>query len=253
MTLTAEQLLRRFGVEHPAQIDLEAIAFEFGALVVYDQLAGCDARIVGHGKKAIITVNSDSSVERQRFSIGHELGHWTGEWRSKGFLCAAGDIKDGGVLADARRDAEAQANRFAADLILPDYLFVPSCTAKPITIDAAQTMAITFRASITACAIKLVKRGSYPGMAVCYSRGKREWFVRGANVPEGMVPLQELHYDTNAFELMYRDGWGKTAIASRDASCWIDRRDASRFRIKEQSIKVATDRVLTVLWFLNLR
>jgi len=248
----AEKLLQRFGIREPSEIDLEAIAYELGALVVFDELDGCDARIVAHANNAIITVNSKSSRERQRFSVGHELGHWKEGWRGRGFLCAKDDIRESYALANAVKDAETRANRFSADLILPDYIFVPACLHKPLTIDTAQTLSQDFQASITATAIRLVKKGSYPGMAVCYSSGKREWFVPSDGLPDWFMPLQELHQDTDAFELLYTEGWGKTSVVTTEGSSWIDRRDAGNFRLKEQSIKVAKDRVLSLLWFLNL-
>lgn len=244
----AEKLLQDFGVRRPSEIDLEAIAFELGALVEYSKLDSCDARIVGDANKAIITVNSESSLERQRFSLGHEIGHWKDGWQGSGFLCGRADIGETSVLAEAKRDAENQANRFASDLILPDYLFVPASQRTPLTIDGAQTLAGEFRASITATVIKLVKRGPFNGLAVCYSRGKREWFVRGPKLPEGLFPNYELHPDTSAFELLYTDRWGKTSMTLSKGSTWLDRRDAGQFRFKEQSVKIAKDRVLSLLW-----
>ena len=41
-----------------------------------EPLTGCEANIIGRGDKAIITINSKSIPGRQRFSAGHELGHW---------------------------------------------------------------------------------------------------------------------------------------------------------------------------------
>ena len=72
----AERILLALGVSDPTEIDLEAIAWSRGALVEYRPLDGCDATIVGSARKAVIAVNSRSSPERRRFSIGHELGHW---------------------------------------------------------------------------------------------------------------------------------------------------------------------------------
>lgn len=252
MLSSAEKLLQRYGVDHPDQIDLEAIAFDLGALVVYDHLDGCDARIVGRGKRAIITVNSRSNNERKRFSVGHELGHWLEGWRGNGFLCGRDDIGETGLLADAKRDAEIQANRFASDLILPNYLFIPACLRKPPTIDTAQALAGDFSASITASTIKLVKYGSFPAMATCYSRTKREWFVPGEGLPDYFFPLKELHEDTDAFDLLYTEARGKTTVTNNDGACWIDRNDAAKIRLKEQSIKIAKDRVLSLLWFQSL-
>jgi Zn-dependent peptidase ImmA (M78 family) len=72
---SAERLLHDLGITEPKEIDLEAIAFHAGARVRRQPLDGCEARIVGHGDRAIITVNARSSYRRNRFSIAHELGH----------------------------------------------------------------------------------------------------------------------------------------------------------------------------------
>ena len=71
----AEALLKSLGVNAPDDIDLEAIAWHVGAIVRYQRLDNCEAQIVGLGNRSVITVNSDSSSTRRRFSIGHELGH----------------------------------------------------------------------------------------------------------------------------------------------------------------------------------
>ena len=73
---TATEILRELGITSPDEIDIEAIAFHCGATIRYRPLTGCAARIVGNGNKAIITVDSNSIRARQRFSAGHELGHW---------------------------------------------------------------------------------------------------------------------------------------------------------------------------------
>ena len=72
----ADVLLKELGIEEPDEIDVEAIAEYCGATIVYDELEGCEARIVGTGDRAIITVNSESSDERWLFFGCHELVHW---------------------------------------------------------------------------------------------------------------------------------------------------------------------------------
>lgn len=59
------------------EIDLEAIAFHLGARVRYRKLEGCEARIIGCIDAAIITIDEDCSYRRKRFSLAHEIGHWT--------------------------------------------------------------------------------------------------------------------------------------------------------------------------------
>jgi len=60
----AEKLLQRFGIREPGEIDLEAIAYELGVLVVFDELDGCDARIVAHARtpSLLSTRNQAESV-----------------------------------------------------------------------------------------------------------------------------------------------------------------------------------------------
>ncbi len=90
--VSPEELLKSLGVEYPAEIDLEAIAWECGARVEYMSLDSCEARIIANYNEAIITVNSDTMRERQRFSIGHELGHLMYGHGKFGFACQKRDM-----------------------------------------------------------------------------------------------------------------------------------------------------------------
>lgn len=72
----AELALQALGITEPGEIDVEVVARSLGAKVKYRQLTSCEARIVGRGGSAIITVNSHVHPRRRRFSVAHELGHW---------------------------------------------------------------------------------------------------------------------------------------------------------------------------------
>ena len=115
----AERLLQELGITEPEEIDLEAIAWHVGAKIKRRKLDGCEARIVGAGDKAIITVNSTSAFVRQQFSIGHEIGHW--HYHSgKSLVCRSDEIGGhhaGGAIL------ERQADKFASNLLLPNVHF----------------------------------------------------------------------------------------------------------------------------------
>jgi hypothetical protein len=83
-----EQILSLLGITEPEDIDIEAIAFACGATILKEPLTGCEANIIGRGDKAIITVNSKSIPGRQRFSAGHELGHWMKDRGESAFGCS---------------------------------------------------------------------------------------------------------------------------------------------------------------------
>ena len=72
----AERILQSLGVTDPKEIDLEAIAWTQRVVVNYRPLDGCEARIIGSSRKAVISVNSRSPERRRRFSLAHELGHY---------------------------------------------------------------------------------------------------------------------------------------------------------------------------------
>src|SRR5215217_7316430 len=117
----AERMLMALGIERPDQIDLEAIAWDRGAVVKYRPLEKCEAMIVGSQRRAVITINSRAIPTRRRFSVAHEIGHWH-HHRGKILFCGTDDI---GNPAHGPLDPENQADQFASDLLLPDFMFRP--------------------------------------------------------------------------------------------------------------------------------
>jgi len=89
----AELLLKNLGITDPREIDLEAIALDQGAIVKHGSLDGCEARIVGYGSRAIITVDDRKPRTRLRFSTAHELGHWK-HHRGRSLVCRPDELSD---------------------------------------------------------------------------------------------------------------------------------------------------------------
>lgn len=105
-----EDLCRQFDIADIERIDTSA----FAAALVMDENKAAGS----------ILLNSSSGPKRERFSIGHELGHFlipshlprTGEQ----FSCSREDLKfaDTGQQ-DRHKRIEAEANKFAAELLMP--------------------------------------------------------------------------------------------------------------------------------------
>src|SRR6266545_6540988 len=117
----AERLLMQLGISKAEEIDLDAIAWHLGAAVKYRYMDKPDATIVGSLKRAVIAVNNSRIPTRQRFSLGHEIGHWH-HHRGRILFCGPSDI---GNFTRGPLDPEHQADAFASDLILPGYLVRP--------------------------------------------------------------------------------------------------------------------------------
>jgi Zn-dependent peptidase ImmA (M78 family) len=180
----AERILRGLGISDPKEIDLEAIAWSRGVLVEYRPLDGCDATIVGSTHKAVIAVNSRTSPERRRFSIGHELGHWH-HHKGRILFCGSKDVEN---PADDALNPERHADEFASDLILPNYLLHPRLRKiKRITLAVAREVGHEFSASLTATLLKTVQSNRFPLIVSATTRdgaagsGAQTWCRRGGS------------------------------------------------------------------------
>lgn len=239
-----EQLLEELGITRPEDIDLKAIAQYCGATVVYEDLQGCEARILGFGDRAVIAANRSSSRGRQRFSVGHELGHWMYDRGRASFACN----EDALTREWSATNPENRANRYAADLLLPVHMFQPLANGREITLRTASDLADRFQASLTATAIRLVECGSYPSMVVCNGPRGRIWFRRGPSVPEQLWPTDRIGPKTLALDLLRGDaGPGKPVDVS--ASAWFELEDASRYWIREDAVRIGRELVLSLLWW----
>ena len=243
---TANALLGELGISSPAEIDIEAIAFHCGAVVRYRPLTGCAARIVGKNDTALITVDSNSSRTRQRFSAAHELGHWMHDRGKTSFGCEEAQF----AKEWSRNNPETRANRYASDLLLPEALFRPAATAyKSMDFDTVRELATIFDTSVPATAIRLVEHGPLPTMLICYSAAGREWFVRHA-VSDSLWPPNTADAYTYACDLLKENSCGETR-GTVNASAWFEHPVASGFSIEEHSIRTPNDVVLSLLWWKN--
>lgn len=242
---TPDQLLKDLGITSPEEIDVEAIAFHCGATIRYCLLSGCAARIIGTEASAIIAVDSNSPIAKQRFSGAHELGHWMHDRGKASFGCREEQLlKEWSVL-----NPEHRANRYASDLLLPIRLFAPIArTCKVIDFGAVRALADRFSTSLTATVIRLVEHGPFPTVVACYTSAGREWFIRNPNIPESLWPSQKLEKCTCAFNLL-RSNSSSELKSEVAAEAWFQHRSTAHYLIGEHSIKVSNDTVLTLLWW----
>lgn len=246
----AEKILRALGITEPGEIDLDAIAFCHGVEIRYRLLDGYEARIIGAGARAVVTINTRARPERQRFSVGHELGHWfndRGRVAEAGFLCRKEVV---GASRSFGTDPEAKANAFAAELLMPRYLFKPLAARCRIGIEAVDGLAKAFRTSLTATAIRFVQLGPTPAMVIGHSKTGRQWFTSGLDVPWTLLPGRELHHESKAFGLLYT-GTRRSAATRMPADRWFEHRGAERFEVIEQSVLVRDDLVVSLVWWPN--
>ena len=240
-----ESLLNALGMTEPSEINLETLAGYCGATIVYEQLEGCAAQLVGHDGRAFITVDSMARRARQRFSAGHELGHWMYDRGRVALACTEGNL-----TRDWHEGSrERRANRYAAELLLPARMFEPRARDLPATFASTRELAGIFETGITATAIRLVELGPHVAMVVCCDRGERKWFVRSKGVPRGLWPVDRIAHSSNS--VAARLLAGETRVVPRHviADEWISHRNAHRYQVHEDSVLVLPNLTLTILWW----
>ena len=242
----AELLLQEYSVSQPQHIDLEAIAYDQGATIKYRPMDSCEARIIGHGTAAVISINNSSHPNRQRFSLAHELGHWVQDKGAISLGCARGDI---GPHRSGLLNAESSANSFASQILMPDYLFRPLAAKQPLTFVTAEILGKHFNTSLTATALKLVKLGHFPGMVACYKDGILKWAISSPDVPRILQPVRALDDDSQAYALWKAGAQLDSSLVLQSADTWIDCEGAEDHTLVETSILVADGVTVSLLWW----
>lgn len=240
----AESLLRELGISDPSEIDLDAVAWHVGARIKYRELDGCEARILGVEQRAIISVDQRQNRRRQRFSVGHELGHWKYH-RSRDLICRSEDI---GNPRLAKSSSEYVANEYAANLLMPWYLILPVIRGySKLNVELIDEVSELFDVSRSATAIRVIHSNEFPAILVCHNQNGRRWFKRSRCVPDRWFPQNNLDSDSYAFDLVFGAVSEKDSPSIMPADAWFDKYEARKYEIQEQSFRTGNREVLTLL------
>lgn len=205
----AESYLQNYGIGDPRDIDLEVLAWTMGARVKYKSLESCEAKITGVGDRAIITVDNGFGVRRARFSLAHEIGHWQ-EHRNEILSCTKQDI---GAVNGRGAYKEREADRYAANLIMPRYLFAPRIRDfKNPSFSSIDELAEAFDVSRKASALRFTDLYTSEAMLICFGPNGRKWYHGSPSWPDSWAPKKDHDPDTGVMELVFG---GSTAAAHR--------------------------------------
>lgn len=227
---------------------MDAIALDLGIEIRRRKLDGADARLVAVDDGGVITVNTATSPVRQRFSIGHEIGHWLRDRNGDGLMaCSKEDVSPGNQSA---RTVEAEANRFSSDLLLPPYLVVPLMLKREPSIDLVNDIAKAFDTSLPATAIRIARHAPGPAAVVVHGQRKREWLFRNFAWPDDVLVTNEVHHDSPALDLLYTGAYGaKTRDMKEPAHRWIYGGNTRGLEVKVQSVKRYGNQILSLVRF----
>jgi hypothetical protein len=242
----ATALHERYRIRDHRDLDVREIAALLGVDVRHGGVSGATARLVGDEQWGIIRVAARVEHEGAcNFSIAHELGHrqLAHPAASVAAICAA---PRAGTHVD--RGVEAEANAFAAELLMPERMVRRRCEVSPVSLDVARGIAADFKASLMAAALRFVELTS-ERCALVFSRDRRVvWAARSqpfAPFIERNRRLGQASVAVDWFEgrRMYE------GCQPVPADAWLDHPAAEDAEIWEDSLSVpGMDGVMTLLW-----
>lgn len=240
----AESLVADLGISSPAELDVEAIAFDSNVEVVYEAMAGCEASLVGYCDRAIATINPSGVRGRERFSVAHELGHWHMH-RGRSFKCRVDDTS--GNL-ELNRILEKEADTFAAHLLMPGPLFNPTIAAlgKP-TFQQLRRLSNEFETSVMATALRVANINTLPVIVACYGRDGRRWSMPAKDIPRGWRLKETLDEDSFTYDLLHQ-GKECRGLAKQPADVWFENDEADDYEVQEQCVPSIGGSALVLLY-----
>lgn len=112
----AAMLVERHSLSPP--VDVFALATEYAQVERVSIPTGQDGLYLDRRSRGpLIVVNRSRGLERQRFTLAHELGHCVIPWHVGDQLACT--IQGGSISTSSAFSQESEANRFAAALLLP--------------------------------------------------------------------------------------------------------------------------------------
>jgi Zn-dependent peptidase ImmA (M78 family) len=246
----ARQLVEKYRWLHPRDIDLKQVARDLEVTIEFADLDGCDGmlQMIEEPKCGIITIKkSIRELGQKRFICAHELGHYeTPNNEPREFHCSTADLSFGGVR---KRPLERAANEFAAELLMPEKMFVPMLSKRGPSMSLIKELASAFRTTLTATLWRFIELTDDRCALVLSESGRIKYGVPSKSF---RLPLRhDCAVDSNSYAAdFYQSGRINDDMQSVLASAWLfDSRVEKGALIKEQSVAQPNyNSVLTLLW-----
>ncbi|MNZ69354.1 hypothetical protein D3C78_876500 [compost metagenome] len=234
----ARQLLRDAGI-HQAPVDVEALALSQGFHVSRQDLPEDEAgsTFERRGKKHI-WVNQNDGLNRQRFTILHEIAHHVLQLPSKHGEKVPSDELE---RFKGRPDEEVLCDVFAAECLVPWQIVQPLAAQNDFTLENLAALSAQFQASRSCVASRFAQASKdYLAFVVAedgvvqYSitskalKESRIWITRGIKVPRNSAAAEAIRADSSAL-----------FTAELDGLDWSSSDEARRFACYEEAVYYA--------------
>lgn len=172
---TARGIHCELGITSSEDIDVVRIAALHDAMVRERKLSGLDGMMIRRGSRAVISVRKSISEQgKKRFVVAHELGHILLHSTIRQTDCFQYGEAD--KLSYRQSDEEREANYFAAELLMPEDIFVPAMRPVEPSFDEIRRLSDCFGTTLSATAIQFVKYSKEPCAFIITKDLTLPWF-----------------------------------------------------------------------------
>src|SRR5713101_1304630 len=211
----AREVLQKFMVGAPDEIDLPIIAWSAGRLMIDSgKLDTAEGRLIASPNGGCIRISDAVTNQgRRRFIIGHELGHFC-------LHKAMSALDTAAELSDWRSGSrETEANIFSGELLMPEFLFRPQSGGKEPSIALLDQLAEEFSTSTLATGVQYATYTSEP-VAVVVSRAERVLWLRRSESFEFWI-RDTLHPYSAAHEILSGKSGDTSGMVDVPAFAWL--------------------------------
>lgn len=244
----AQRVIEDYAIRAPEEIDLEAIAFDRGLVVIDGPLSGSWARLLRKGDRGVARISDSIPYPGQRrFCIAHELGHFLlHEDRSQLAFCTNEDMLPG----YARGSEEPEANAFAGELLMPEALVRNRLDPAKLTLGAVASLAGEFEATRSATIHRIVDVAVHVCALVRTEGGVLRSFHRCFDFPFRIREMGSRLDARSCAGEFYLDGPSSEQEADVLAEAWLeDDRLTGDELIREITVQMPRfNSAVTLLW-----
>jgi len=243
----ASDLLARVKIAAPSEIDLEMLAFAAGGLLIEEGgLETSEGRLVAvPNMGGSIRVKSGLNPGRKRFTIAHEIAHFVLH------PLVPHDRqhvrRDFTIWHDASEEAEA--NIFAAELLMPEFLFKRRSRGRAPSLALLDNLADEFGSSTMATAFQYLHYTNEQ-VALVVSEGERILWTKKARDFWPRIQTERIHPHSAAGERIAGKAGDTNKMVRSPAYAWIENfsEDSEREIMEDSRLVEYYGQMITLLW-----
>ncbi|PZV82285.1 uncharacterized protein DUF955 [Algoriphagus aquaeductus] len=212
----AQKLLHLCGLDDVIDLELDffvagLITVGLDVLLIEEEMANCDGKIIFGEKKSIIKVNSKIQFgQRKRFVVAHEIGHLL---MHRNFELPEDTFANFNVIEGMENTLrngkqELEANEFASELLMPENLFLKEAMEKKFTPSLIKELSEKFRTSLTATVYRYLQHSQlHPICIVFIENGRVKYWKKSEDLKVWMSDYNKLPppSDSVAMEYLQKD------------------------------------------------